>query len=117
MRLLIGGMDSCNEACVKVQKIGFHPVAKDDTGGRHQRFQYELFPLLKHASNKTSLGMTAQKWLANHRTACPVWPPQNLATPAAILKADETQPVEPAPVETNTPLEDCISERLLCLMR
>jgi hypothetical protein len=65
MRLLIGGMDSCNEACVKVQKIGFHPVAEDDTGGWHQRFQYELFPLLKHASNKTSLGMAAQKWLAN----------------------------------------------------
>jgi hypothetical protein len=29
----------------------------------------------------------------------------------AMLKADETHPVDPAPVETKTPLEDWISER------
>src|SRR5262245_32274757 len=40
------------------------------------------------------------------RTGGPDLPPQNCETPAAILNTDETHPVEPAPVDTSTPLED-----------
>ena len=36
---------------------------------------------------------------------------QNVVIPEAMSKAEEIQPVEPAPVETRAPLEDCISER------
>jgi hypothetical protein len=40
------------------------------------------------------------------RTACGGFPPIALAIPCAILNTDEIQPVLPAPVETNTPLEE-----------
>src|SRR5262249_50778503 len=35
--------------------------------------------------------------------------PKKLATPDAMLKTEESQPVEPAPVDTMIPLDDCCS--------
>jgi hypothetical protein len=40
------------------------------------------------------------------RTAVTGGPPQKRETPAAMLNTDETHPVDPAPVETSTPLDD-----------
>jgi hypothetical protein len=44
-------------------------------------------------------------------------PPQKLDTPEVMLNTDEIQPVDPAPVETRTPLEDCVSFFLPAAMR
>src|SRR5262249_28457166 len=35
--------------------------------------------------------------------------PKKLTTPHAMLNTEESQPVEPAPVETMIPLDDCCS--------
>ena len=44
------------------------------------------------------------------RTGGTASPPSTRATPEVIVHTDDSQPVEPAPVETMTPDEDCRSQ-------
>src|SRR5215204_2791987 len=66
-------------------------------------------------SQVISLGASQAKRYPSRTGATAFFPAKDSTTPAAPLRTELSQPVDPAPVETMMPLEDWSSERRPCV--
>jgi hypothetical protein len=64
---------------------------------------------------KHSLGASQANRYPSRTGATAFFPAKGSTTPAAPLRMELSQPVDPAPVETIMPLEDWFSERYPCV--